>query len=152
MPRSPGRDDQIVRPGRGDHGGLLASQDVILAVAPCRGRDIGEIKARALFGPGQGPNRRAGDDVGNEALLLLLGACLLEQAAGEHHCLDERLDYKMTAELLHDDHGRQKAAAKTTDLLGEWRGEQTELGERSPLLRLNPSSLAAILRRASKSY
>ena len=44
----------------------------------------------------------------------------------------------MTAELLHDDHGRERAAAKPADLFGERRAQQAKLGERFPLLAAEP--------------
>ena len=71
LARGAGGDDQIVRPGRRDNGRLLAGQDIVLAVAPRRRRDVGEVEARALFGPGQRPDRLARDDVGDKRLLLL---------------------------------------------------------------------------------
>ena len=78
---------------------------------------------------------------------------LLDQAAGEHHRLDERLDHEVTAELLHDDHGRQRAAAEPADVFRERRGQASRVRRTtSHCLRLKPSSLATILRRASKSY
>src|SRR6266850_224987 len=52
LPRGPGRNDQIIRPGSRDDGRLLAGQDVILAIAPRRGPDVSEVEARARFGPG----------------------------------------------------------------------------------------------------
>jgi hypothetical protein len=39
----------------------------------------------------------------------------------------------VTAELLHDDHGRQRSAVKTADAFGEQRREQAEFSERLPL-------------------
>ena len=61
-------------------------------------------------------------------------AGVLDQAAREHHRFDKRLDHEVTAEFLHDDHGRQRSAAKTADVFGERRGEQAEFGECLPLL------------------
>ena len=59
---------------------------------------------------------------------------MLDQAAGQHHRLDKGLDHEVAAEFLHDDHGRQRAATETADVLGERRREQAEFGESLPLL------------------
>jgi len=57
-------------------------------------------------------------------LLLLVGSRLFNQAAGNHNRLDEWLNDQVTAELLHDDHGRERAAAKAADLFGKWSAQQ----------------------------
>ena len=95
---------------------------------------LARSKREPLLGPGQRPDLHARNDVGNEALLLLAGAGVLDQAAREHDSLDERLDHEMAAELLHYDHGRQRTATETADILGKRRGEQAELGKGLPLL------------------
>src|SRR6516164_6311510 len=59
---------------------------------------------------------------------------MLDQAARNHDRLDEGLDDQMTAEFLHDDHGRERPAAKPADLFGKRRGQQAEFGESVPLL------------------
>jgi len=48
--------------------------------------------------------------------------------------LNERLDHEMTAEFVHDDHGRQCPAAEAADVFAERCREQTEFGEGRPLL------------------
>src|ERR1700724_1960644 len=66
----------------------------------------------------------------------------LDQAAGEYHRLKIRLQHKMTAECLHDDHGFDRSAAETARLLGKRRGEQAEIGEFLPVW-LAPAILAS---------
>jgi len=44
----------------------------------------------------------------------------------------------MPAELVHDDHGRQRPAAEPADGFRERRGEQAELGEFIPLPAAKP--------------
>jgi hypothetical protein len=134
LARGTGGDDQVIRPGRGDDSGLFPGQDVIVALEPCGGRDIGEVEARSLLGPGQRPDLDARNDVGNEALLLLTRARVLDQAARQHNRLDERFHDEMAAEFLHDDHGRQRTAAETAGILGKRRGKQAEFGKGLPLL------------------
>jgi hypothetical protein len=40
----------------------------------------------------------------------------------------------MATKFVHDDHGRQRPAAKAADFLGERCGKQAEFGELLPLL------------------
>ena len=101
-----GGDDQIIRPRRGDYGGLFPAQHIVVAVATRRGGDAGEIEACTLFSPGQCPDLLARDNVGDKILLLIAGAELFDQAPRKHDGFDKGLDHQPTTELVHDDHGR----------------------------------------------
>ena len=127
------RHDQLVGPWRADHRGLGAAQDVVLALTLCRGGNGVEIVARAPFGPGQRPNRFTRHDRRQEGLALRRRADILDQAAGEHHGLEKRLDHEAAAELLHHDHGRQRTAAKAAGALLKRRRAQAKLGEGIPV-------------------
>jgi uncharacterized circularly permuted ATP-grasp superfamily protein len=67
---------------------------------------------------------------------------VLHKAAADHDRLHERLDHERFAELFHDDHGIDRAAAKAAILFRERRREQTKLRELLPVLRL-PAFVAA---------
>ena len=127
------RDDQFVGPGCRHHRRLGAAQNVAVALTPRRRGDMAEVVTRTPFRPGQRPDRLTGHDLRQPGFTLRRRAGVLDQAARKNHGLDKRLDHEVTAELLHDDHGRQWPAAKTADGFRERRGEQAEFGERFPL-------------------
>ena len=67
----------------------------------------------------------------------LLGRCaaFAQETAGDHDRFEIGFDNQMAAELFHDDHVLDGAAAETAKLFGKGRGEQAELGELSPHFR-----------------
>src|SRR5258708_4039040 len=54
--------------------------------------------------------------------------------AREHNCFEIRLDHKIAAELLHNDHARQRARAETAKFFRERRRQQAKFGEGIPML------------------
>ena len=132
--RCPRRDDQFVGPRRSDHRRLGAAQNVAFTLTP-RGRvDIAEIVARACLRPAQRPDRFAGHDLRQIRFALRRRAGVLDQAACEHHGLEERFDHQVAAELLHHDHRRQRSAAKAAGTFLERRSTQAEFGKGIPVL------------------
>ena len=131
--RGPRRHDQFVCPRRADHRGLGAAQNVVFTLTPRRRGNVVEIVARAPFRPGQRPNRFTRHDRRQKFLALRLRADILDQAACENHGLEERLDHQMAAELLHDDHRRQRTAAKAAGAFLERRRAQAKFGKGIPV-------------------
>src|SRR4051812_39730299 len=62
-----------------------------------------------------------------EMLRAALRSDILDQAACKNHGFEERFDHQIAAELLHDDHRRQRTAAKAAGAFLEWRRAEPEL-------------------------
>src|SRR5258708_30379445 len=106
-----------------------------------------EIVTRACFRPGERPDRLSSRDLRQKFLALGFRSGLRDDPPREHDCFEERLDHEMAAELLHDDHARQDAFAKTAELFRQGRRQQANLGKRVPMLSaktlLGPADLTA---------
>ena len=61
---------------------------------------------------------------------------MTQEATTQDNGSEERLDHEAAAELFHDDHRLDRAAAKATLVFGERRCKQAELGEGRPVLAL----------------
>src|SRR5262249_17217334 len=120
--RSPGRHDQPVGPGSGNHRGLRAIQDIVVALTARRGSNVTQVIAALFFGPCQCPYGPSSHDRDEMLLTLRDGADRLDQPTGDDNGFKERFDDQMTAEFLHDEHGRQRSATEATALFIEWRG------------------------------
>ena len=83
------------------------------------GRDVGQRPARAGLGAGEGEQRLAAGDAGQDRLLLLGGAGRGDQRAAQHDGGDERLEHERAAERLHDDRQLADAHAGAAVLLVE---------------------------------
>src|SRR5260370_9624916 len=95
--------------------------------------DAGEIVGRASLRPGERPNRLSSRYLRQKFLALGPRSGLLDGPAREHDRFQKWLDHEIAAELLHDDHARQRARAKTAKIFRERRRQQPKLGEGSPM-------------------
>src|SRR5258707_2711731 len=95
--------------------------------------DAVEIVARASLRPRERRSRLSSSYLRQKFLALGPGPGLLDGPAREHDRFQKWLDHKIAAELLHDDHARQRARAKTAKIFRERRRQQPKLSEGSPM-------------------
>ena len=114
-------------------------------------RHVGQVVAALALQPGEGELLLALDHRRQQRLLLGRRTGAGDHAAAQHHRRQERLEDQALTELLHDDHGLDRAAAVAAILLGEGHAEPAQLGELRPVLRqpaaLGRRDLAAIVER-----
>ena len=143
-------DDVVGGGGVVDHA-LVAGERPAGAFLGGLERHVGEIVARLALQPGEGELLLAFDHRRQQRLLLRLAAGRGDHAAAQHDGRQERLEHQAFAELLHDDHGLDRAAAVAAILFRERHAEPAQLGELRPVLRqpaaFGRGDLAAILER-----
>ncbi|MNM81729.1 hypothetical protein D3C81_937400 [compost metagenome] len=123
---------QVGRPRRAEHHGLVAAHYVSVAIAPRAGLDVVQAMPAAGLALRPGDAHIAGHD-GGDYPLGQFTAGTLEQPAADHHGGQVGLQHEGAAEGLHDDLVLDHAAAKPTERLGECGGENAQLaGERLP--------------------
>ncbi len=111
---------------------LLAVDDPARALLLGGGGNIGEIVARVLLELREGKGLAAVDDAGNVRGLLLGRAAVAQEAAGDHHRRQIRLQHQRLAERLHHDHGFDRAGAEAAIGFREGQSEQALLGQLAP--------------------
>ena len=133
-----GGDDQLVGPRRADHNGFVAVQHPARAVLARGGGEVGPVVAALRLGGGEGEDRLAGDDPGQQVGLgRMVGTG--EEAAADHHRAHVGLDHQRRAQLLHDHHGLGRAAAQAAQVFRQGRAQNAEIfGERLPDFRPPP--------------
>jgi hypothetical protein len=114
-------------------------------------RHIGEVVARLTLQPGESELLLALDHRRQQRFLLRLAAGGRDHAAAQHDGRQERLQDQALSELLHDDHGLDRAAAVAAIFFREGHAEPAQLGELRPVLgqpaALGGDDLAAVLER-----
>ncbi len=127
-----GQQEHVVR--HVGHGGpyLLAVDHVVVAVAHRAGLQRGQIGAGLRLGEPLAPHVLPGEDLGDELLLLLLGAVVDDGGPDDGHAQPAYEDVRrcphagsllVVDELLHDGH------AGAAVLLGPGRGHPVPLGQ-----------------------
>ena len=130
--------DQRVGDGGAQHHSLAAVQHVIAALLLRRGRNIGQIEARLRLGKGKRHDGFAGRDLVEEFLLQRIGARARQKPAADHHRRHIGFDHQCAAELLHDHHGIDRAAAEPAIGFRQGGRKQPKLGKLGPVFGIAP--------------
>ena len=133
--RDPGRDDERVGAVAVDDETLLAVQHEGRAVLARGQRHVVEIEPGLPFGMGEAQAQFARRDPPDQIGPLVRIRRVLDDPAAEHDGLEIGFERQRLAELLHRDHGLDRAAAETAVLLRERRAEQAHFGVVAPEVR-----------------
>ncbi len=128
-------DDQMARPRRADHHGLVPIEHIAAAVLLGGGFQIGIVISPARFGIGKGEHPAARHDPADMFFLLCRRARVLQKAARAHHGGQERFNHQPLAEFLHDDHRINRAAAKAAIGFAERHPKNAEFSQLRPDFR-----------------
>ena len=94
--------------------------------------DVREIEAARRLEMREGEPNLAGDDAADQ-FAGAGGTAASQQAAADHHGVEVGLDDQCLADLLHDDHGLDRAAAQAAHGFVERRAQDAQVvGEAAP--------------------